>query len=80
MKINLKEILKLFLSIIVCQFAGFIGSIFTTPAIPTWYATLVKPSFTPPDWVFAPVWISLYFLMGISAYLVLAKRNRKSPG
>ncbi|MDH4222125.1 MAG: tryptophan-rich sensory protein [candidate division Zixibacteria bacterium] len=74
MKINLKEILKLAISIIVCQLAGVIGSIFTTPAISTWYATLTKPSFTPPNWVFAPAWTSLYLLMGVSAFLVWRKR------
>jgi tryptophan-rich sensory protein len=73
MKINPNEILKLFISIIICQFAGVIGSVFTTPAIPTWYATLVKPSFAPPNWIFSPVWISLYLLMGISAFLVWRK-------
>ncbi|MEO0092508.1 MAG: TspO/MBR family protein [candidate division WOR-3 bacterium] len=66
----MKDIIKLLISIIVCQAAGFIGSIFTTPNIPTWYATLRKPSFTPPNWLFAPVWTILFLLMGISAYLV----------
>jgi tryptophan-rich sensory protein len=73
MKINLNDVLKLIISIIICQLAGVFGSIFTTPAIPSWYATLVKPTFNPPNWVFAPVWISLYFLMGISAFLVWRK-------
>ena len=72
-KINLNDVLKLIISIIICQLAGVFGSIFTTPAIPSWYATLVKPTFNPPNWVFAPVWISLYFLMGISAFLVWRK-------
>jgi benzodiazapine receptor len=67
------EIFKLAISIIICQLAGVIGSIFTRPAIATWYATLRKPSFAPPDWVFAPVWILLYTLMGIAAYLVWRK-------
>lgn len=72
---NLKsiEIFKLATSFILCQMAGVIGSIFTRPAIAGWYATLGKPSFTPPDWVFAPVWIILYSLMGIAAYLVWRK-------
>ncbi len=78
MKINLNEIPKLLISIIICQFAGVIGSVFTTPAIPTWYATLVKPSFTPPNWIFSPVWISLYLLMGISAFLVW-RRGIENP-
>jgi tryptophan-rich sensory protein len=63
-------IIKLIVSLGVCQAAGFIGSIFTRPAISTWYAELSKPRFTPPDWVFGPVWIALYILMGIAAFLV----------
>jgi len=72
-KIGVIEILKLVVSVSICQFAGFIGTVFTTPSIPTWYATLNKPFFTPPSWLFAPVWITLYTLMGISAFLVWRK-------
>ncbi|MCJ7498140.1 MAG: tryptophan-rich sensory protein [candidate division Zixibacteria bacterium] len=72
-RIRLNDVLKLVISLIICQLAGFIGSLFTTPAIPSWYATLVKPSFTPPNWVFAPVWTTLFLLMGISAFLVWRK-------
>lgn len=50
--------------------AGFLGSFFTTPAIPTWYKTLNKPFFTPPDWIFGPVWIGLFILMGISLFFI----------
>lgn len=66
-------ILKLIISIVICQLAGVIGSLFTRPAIPTWYATLRRPSFTPPNWIFSPVWITLFVLMGISAFLVWNK-------
>lgn len=62
--------LKLVISLILCQLAGIIGSIFTTPSIPGWYATLEKPAFTPPNWIFAPVWTFLFFLMGITLYLI----------
>jgi benzodiazapine receptor len=65
-----KDIYRLVVSIVACQCAGLIGSIFTRSAIPTWYATLQKPSFTPPNWLFAPAWVTLYVLMGISAFLI----------
>jgi len=79
---SIAQVLKLLISVGVCQLAGFIGSLFTSPAVPTWYATLKKPSFTPPSWVFAPAWITLYVLMGISLFLVwregLSERNVKA--
>jgi len=72
-KNRLIEIARLVASILICQGAGLIGSVFTTPAIPTWYAALRKPSFSPPNWLFAPVWITLFTLMGVSAFLVWRK-------
>src|SRR3972149_3602206 len=74
-EIKRADILKLVVSIILCQLAGFLGSLFTTPAIPTWYATLKKPFFTPPNWIFSPVWISLFILMGISLFFVWRKAD-----
>lgn len=68
MKLN--PVFKLIISIVACQCAGLIGSVFTAPAIPTWYAALQKPQFTPPNWLFAPAWFTLYLLMGIAAFLV----------
>lgn len=65
--------IKLLVSIGVCLLAGFIGSIFTFQAIPTWYATLNRPSIAPPNWIFGPVWTTLYILMGIALYLVWEK-------
>ena len=67
------DVLKLVISLVACQCAGLIGSIFTTPAIPTWYAALEKPLFTPPNWLFAPAWVTLYVLMGIAAFLIWRK-------
>ena len=60
-------------SILLCQLAGIIGSVATTPAITTWYVYLNKPSFNPPNWIFGPVWVTLYTLMGVSLYLVWVK-------
>lgn len=61
---------RLLMSLVIGQSAGLIGSFFTMPQIYSWYSTLVKPSFNPPNWVFGPVWTLLYVLMGISLYLV----------
>jgi len=72
---KITDILKLAVSVILCQLAGFLGSLFTTPAIPTWYATLKKPFFTPPNWIFSPVWISLFILMGISLFFVWQRQG-----
>jgi benzodiazapine receptor len=72
---KLVDVLKLAASIIVCLLAGFLGSLFTTPAIPTWYAALEKPFFTPPSWLFAPAWTALFILMGISFFLVWRKKG-----
>ena len=65
-----RDAVRLVTSIVVCEGAGLIGSIFTASAIPIWYASLVKPYFTPPNWLFAPAWLTLYLLMAISAFIV----------
>jgi tryptophan-rich sensory protein len=68
------DILKLIASIIFCELVGAIGTIFTSPAIPIWYAGLNKPFFNPPNWIFGPVWIILFAMMGIALYFVWKKR------
>jgi len=67
---KMRYIYKLIISVVVCQGAGIIGSIFTAPAIADWYITLQKPFFTPPNWLFAPAWITLFLLMGIAASII----------
>lgn len=67
MKSNL---VKLVVSILGCELAGILGGFFTQASVTTWYPALEKPSFTPPSWLFGPVWVFLYLLMGISFYLV----------
>ncbi len=62
--------MELAIFICICLIVGGLGSVVTTPAIPTWYAALKKPFFSPPNFLFAPVWTILYILMGIAAYLV----------
>ncbi len=60
---------KLIISILIPQIIGGAGALFTTPKIQSWYATLNKPFFSPPNWVFGPVWTILFLMMGISLYL-----------
>ena len=67
------DIIKFLVSVVACFAAGGIGSLFTFKAIQTWYARLKKPPYTPPNWVFGPVWTTLYILMGISVFLVWQK-------
>lgn len=73
---KIKNIKLLFLTILLSQMAGVVGSVATVSAIPTWYADLVKPSFSPPNYLFGPVWITLYTLMGIAWYLVWIKGTK----
>lgn len=61
---------KLIISILACVALGSIGGIATASSIDTWYANVNKPSFNPPNWLFAPVWTTLFTLMGIAAALV----------
>lgn len=71
------KIIKLVAAVLFCQLAGIIGSIFTVSAISGWYSTIQKPLFNPPNWVFAPVWTTLFLLMGISLYLIWIKGLEK---
>lgn len=68
---------KLAISMIICQLAGVIGSVVTIGAISDWYSTLNKPGFAPPNWLFGPVWVILYLLMGFSLYLIWNKGLNK---
>lgn len=65
--------IKLFAALFFTVGLGSIGGLFTAPEITTWYAGLNKPAFNPPNYLFAPVWTTLYILMGISFYLIWKK-------
>jgi tryptophan-rich sensory protein len=58
----------LYVFLILTLGVGALASIVTTPSIPDWYARLVKPPFSPPDWLFAPVWTALYILMAVAGW------------
>lgn len=67
----------LLISILITEGAGIIGSIFTTSSIPTWYASINKPAFNPPNWIFGPVWTTLFLLMGLALYLIWNKKGKE---
>ncbi len=75
-KTQRRRVLKYFLIITLAVGAG--ASLFTEPAIPTWYAGLVRPAIAPPNWVFAPVWTTLYVVMAVAAWRVWARTGWKS--
>lgn len=69
------------LILLVCLFTplliGALGAYFTYPSISSWYIYLQKPVISPPNWIFGPVWTTLYILMGISSFLVFQKGINK---
>lgn len=68
----------LIISLAITLTIGVVASVFTRPEIKTWYITLNKPSFTPPNWLFPVAWTTLYILIAISAYLIWKLRDRSS--
>lgn len=63
----------LIFSLLIPQLAGILGALFTTPNIASWYDLQQKPALAPPNWVFGPVWTTLFILMGVALYLVWVK-------
>ena len=66
------------ISLLITLTIGVVASIFTRPEIKTWYITLNKPSFTPPNWLFPVAWTTLYILIAVSAYLIWKLRDGSS--
>mgnify|MGYP001559102297 CR=1 FL=1 len=73
----MKNLPKLIVSIAVCELVGIMSTPFTLAAIPTWYSTLVKPPFSPPNSIFGPVWTLLYMMMGVSFFLIWQLGGKK---
>ena len=68
-----KKLIRILLAIAICLIVGFLGAYATQASVATWYSTLEKPSYNPPNWVFTPIWTTLYVLMGVAAGLVWSK-------
>ena len=66
----MNKITRILVVVVTCLAIGYFSGMETRSAIITWYPTLVKPSFNPPNWIFAPVWSMLYIMMGVAAGLV----------
>lgn len=65
--------------ILLCVTTGMIGGLVTAPSIENWYRTIAKPDWTPPNWLFGPVWTVLFIMMGVAAWLVWKTRDRIAP-
>ncbi len=72
------QALGLVISVVICFGAALLGNIATMPQIPTWYAGIAKPSWTPPDWLFGPVWSLLYAMMAVAVWLVWRQSDWKT--
>lgn len=73
----MNKYVKIAIMVAICLAVGYLSGIVTRDSITTWYTTIEKPSFNPPNWIFAPVWTTLYILMGIGAGLVWHKVKKK---
>ncbi len=69
----MNRLARLGVSVLSCFGAGLLGSVFVSSEAANWYAMLAKPSFTPPDWIFGPVWTVLYLCMALALWLVWEK-------
>jgi translocator protein len=76
---RLRQSLALVIAIAICFSVAGLGGLATAPNIPTWYAELSKPSWTPPGWLFGPVWSALYLCMAIAAWLVWRRGGASVP-
>ncbi|QYJ68655.1 TspO/MBR family protein [Flavobacterium litorale] len=67
------KILKIVIMVVTCLAVGYLSGEVTRESVTTWYTTIEKPFFNPPNWLFAPVWGMLYVFMGVAAGLVWAR-------
>ena len=66
------------IGIVVCLLLGMLSGYFSGSGPNTWYQELQQPSFTPPSWLFGPVWTLLYIMIGVTAGYLWSQRNQAS--
>jgi benzodiazapine receptor len=69
----MNKVVKIVIALVICLMVGYSASVVTRPSVESWYPTLIKPAFNPPNWIFMPVWTLLYILMAVAAGLVWDK-------
>lgn len=75
----MNKVTRILIVVVTCLAVGYFSGMVTRQAITTWYPTLIKPSFNPPNWVFAPVWTLLFAMMGIAAGLIWNQIETNRP-
>ncbi|MBS7229785.1 tryptophan-rich sensory protein [Flavobacterium psychroterrae] len=69
----MNKVVKIIIALVICLMVGYSASTVTRPSVETWYPTIIKPVFNPPNWIFMPMWTLLYILMAVAAGLVWDK-------
>ncbi|MFH7016562.1 TspO/MBR family protein [Flavobacterium sp. FlaQc-47] len=69
----MNKVVKIIIALVICLMVGYSASTVTRPSVESWYPTLIKPAFNPPNWIFMPMWTLLYILMAVAAGLVWDK-------
>lgn len=67
---NMQKILRIVTVVFTCLVIGYLSGMVTRDSIASWYPTLIKPVFNPPNWIFGPVWTLLYIMMGVAGGMV----------
>lgn len=75
-----RPVVSLVVAVVVVEAVGAFGAVFTTRGLDEWYGTLVRPDLAPPDWVFAPVWTTLFALIGVALWLVWRQAGANPRG
>ena len=75
----MNKFVKIAIALVICLTVGYSASLVTRPSIETWYVTLEKPVFNPPNWIFAPVWTVLYIMMGVAGGMIWNRIETDEP-